>query len=153
MTPSQVRWLTIALRCFGLIDCLAVAVVFIPRAWIHAMHQELGLTPFPSDPIAGYLARSASVMYALHGVTILYLSRDVIRYEGLIRFLAYIALAHGTILFWIDWIEGMPTWWTWAEGPLFAASGVLVLLIMRNTKSRPESISSPLSPPGERGRG
>jgi hypothetical protein len=112
------------------LDCLALAVAFIPRSWIEAMHGQMGMGPFPGEPIAGYLARSGSLMYVLHGVTVLYVSGDVKRYEALIRFLAYVALAHGAMLLWVDWLEGMPAWWKWLEGPLFAASGLVVLVMM-----------------------
>jgi len=122
------------LRCIGTIDCLAVFFALIPHFWIESLHGHLGLGRFPTDPISGYLARSASIMYALHGVCVLYVSIDVIRYLGLIKFLAYLALAHGLLLVWIDTIEGMPTWWTAAEGPLFALSGVIPLVLSRGAK-------------------
>jgi hypothetical protein len=123
------------LRCIGTIDCLAVLVAIIPRYWIEAMHGHLGLGSFPAEPITGYLARSSSIMYALHGLCVLYLSTDVVRYLALIRFMAYVTLGHGLLLFWIDTIEGMPTWWTLLEGPLFICSG-LVALVLLGSKGR-----------------
>jgi hypothetical protein len=117
------------LRCLGAIDCLAVLVALIPRSWIAALHGHLGLGSFPADPLTGYLARSASIMYALHGLCVIYLSTNVVRYLGLIKFLAYVALGHGLLLIWVDTIEGMPTWWIISEGPLFACSGLVALIL------------------------
>jgi hypothetical protein len=59
---------------------------------------------------------------------ILFVSCDVRRYGRLITFLAVAALVHGLILFGVDVAEGMPRWWTAAEGPCFAATGAVVLL-------------------------
>jgi hypothetical protein len=88
---------------------------------------SLGLDTLPPEPIVGYLARSASVMYALHGLTVMYVSFDVLHYFRLIRFLAVIAIFHGVIMLGIDIGEGLPRWWQCLEGPCFAATGVVVL--------------------------
>lgn len=123
------------LRGIGTIDCLAVLIAIIPRGSIEAMHGHLGLGSFPSDPITGYLARSASIMYALHGVCVIYVSTNVIRYLGLIKFLACVAIGHGLLLIWVDTVEGMPTWWIVFEGPLFALSGAVALLLSSGDNS------------------
>jgi hypothetical protein len=122
------------LRCIGTIDCLAVLIAIFPRHWIETMHGHLGLGSFPPDAITGYLARSASIMYALHGLCVLYVSTDIVRYLGLIRFLAYVALVHGGLLVWVDTVEGMPTWWVASEGPLFACSGLVALVLVGRNK-------------------
>ena len=101
-----------------------------PRAWLDWGHRAAGLGELPAAPIVGYLARSASVLYALHGALVVYLSFDVERYWSLIRFLALLALVHGAIIMAIDWSEALPFWWRCLEGPGFAATGSLVLLLM-----------------------
>jgi hypothetical protein len=136
MSPQRARLLTWYLRLVGAIDCLAVVVALMPRSWIAASHAWLGLGTFPAEPIAGYLARSTSLMYVMHGLMVLYLAQDVRRYEWVIRFSALLAIVHGAMLLWIDWLEGLPVWWTWTEGPLFAASGVVALLIMGRREQR-----------------
>jgi hypothetical protein len=130
MTREQ-RVLALVLRCFGGLDCLALAAVLMPHAWMESGCRWLGLDDFPSAPLAGYLARSVSVLYALHGATVVFLSFDVMRYRPVIRFLALIALLHGGIMLVIDFIEGMPWWWQLIEGPLIAASGAVVLLLLK----------------------
>ena len=53
-----------------------------------AAHASLGLGPMPQGPLVGYLIRSASALYALHGALALFLSFDVRRYWRVITFLA-----------------------------------------------------------------
>ncbi|MBI2477985.1 MAG: hypothetical protein HYV60_04860 [Planctomycetia bacterium] len=119
--------LVLALRVLGGIDMIAFIAVAMPIAWIRLGHQWSGLGDFPDAPIAGYLARSASALYALHGLTVVYMSFDVRRYWPLIRFLARVAIAHGIVMLGIDLAVGMPSWWTVVEGPAFAATGLIVL--------------------------
>ena len=120
--------LIIILRVLGATDMLAFIAVTMPTAWIRLGHQWSGLGDFPEAPITSYLARSASALYALHGLMIVYMSFDVRRYWALIRFLARIAVAHGVVMLGIDLAVGMPAWWTALEGPAFAATGLIVLL-------------------------
>jgi hypothetical protein len=122
------RLLVIVLRAFGVLDLAALAAVFLPLRWMAAAHAGLGLGVMPTGPLVGYLARSASVLYALHGALVLFLSFDVRRYWRLIAFLAAAAVLHGAVMLGIDLAEGMPLWWTAGEGLGFAATGVVVLL-------------------------
>ena len=111
---------------------LALAAVVAPRSWLAWGHAWCGLGELPDMPVVGYLARSASALYALHGLMVVYMSGDVQRYWGLIRFLAMLALLHGLVMWGIDIAEGMPRWWAWLEGPSFAATGLIVLLCQRS---------------------
>ena len=117
--PVSVRPLRVVLRVLGVTDMLAFIAVVMPTAWIHWGHQWSGLGEFPDAPISAYLARSASALYGLHGLMIIYMSFDVRRYWPLIRFMASIAVAHGIVMFGIDLAAGMPAWWTSFEGPAF----------------------------------
>lgn len=128
-TIAGTKPLAILIRFLGAIDLLAVTAVVMPRAWIEVAHASCGLGPLPDGPTIGYLARSASALYALHGVLVLYMSLDVPRYWDMIRVFASLAVFHGFIMFGIDLAEGMPTWWTAVEGPSFAATGAIVLVI------------------------
>jgi hypothetical protein len=119
--------LIITLRLLGAMDMLAFIAVAMPTAWIRLGHQWCGLGDYPDAPIVGYLARSASALYALHGLIIVFMSFDVRRYWSLIRFLASITVAHGLVMYGIDLAVGMPVWWTIVEGPAFAATGLIVL--------------------------
>jgi hypothetical protein len=123
------RALAVTLRVLGGVDLLALVAVVVPREWMAAGNAWTGLGPLPEGPLVGYLSRSASLLYALHGAMIIFLSFDLPRYWRLITFLAVAALVHGAVLFGIDRAEGMPLWWRHIEGPAFAATGAVVLLL------------------------
>ncbi len=122
------RLLVVVLRAFGVLDLGALGAVFLPPRWMAAAHAWLGLGALPQGPLVGYLARSASFLYALHGALVLFLSFDTRRYRHVITFLAAAALVHGAVMMGIDLAEGMPLWWRAFEGPGFAATGAVVLL-------------------------
>jgi hypothetical protein len=123
--------LVVVLRGFGTLDFLAILAVFLPHSWIAHVHAALGLGDLPDAPILGYLTRSASALYALHGAMILFISFGVRRYARLIAFLAIAALFHGAVMLGIDWAVGMPWYWTMFEGPGFAMTGIIVLIAKR----------------------
>ncbi len=129
--PHQQRTLALVLRAVGCLDCLALLAVVMPQHWMDVSHSWLGLGPIPREPIVGYLARSASALYALHGASIVFVSFDIDRYAPLIRFLALAALVHGAIILGIDLAEQLPPLWRYGEGPAFAATGILVLWLQR----------------------
>ena len=125
------RQLALLLRGIGCLDLLALIAVVMPQHWMDVGHKFLGLGPIPQAPIVGYLARSASALYALHGAMVLFMSFDVERYERLIRFMAVAALLHGAVVLGIDLWEGLPALWRYGEGPAFAATGLAVLWLLR----------------------
>jgi hypothetical protein len=116
------------LRGLGILDMMAILAVIAPRETIASLHKLFGLGTLPDAPIVGYLARSASFLYALHGALILFVSMDVPRYLPLIKFMAWAAVFHGLAMFAIDVGVGMPVWWRCAEGLGFSVTGVIVLL-------------------------
>jgi hypothetical protein len=131
------RDLALVLRVIGVVDLLALAAVVVPGRWLALAHAWLGLGEMPAAPIVGYLARSASVLYALHGGLILFISFDVPRYWPLITFLGACAFAHGAVLVAVDLAEGMPVWWAWVEGLGYLALGTLVLGLQRMASGTP----------------
>ena len=98
--------LAILLRGVGCLDLLALLAVVMPRHWMDVAHKFVGLGTFPDGPIVGYLARSTSALYALHGAMVLFMSFDVARHARLIRFMAVAALVHGAVILGIDLAEG-----------------------------------------------
>lgn len=125
------------LQLFGAVDCLAIIAALMPRALIESVALRLGFVPFPPGPLPEYLARSTSLLYALHGALLLYIAGDVVRYWSLIRGLGVLAAIHGVLTLAIDFELGMPGWWCVAEGPTFAVTGLLlVALTNRGPTSR-----------------
>lgn len=125
---QALKWV---LRGLGMLDMLALAGVFMPMLWTEQVNLQVGLGALPTGPLTGYLIRTTSALYALHGAMMFWISFDVARYRPLIAFLAWAALIHGALLAGIDLTEGMPVWWTAIEGPGFALTGVVVLLLLR----------------------
>jgi hypothetical protein len=130
--------LALLLRAVGCLDLLALIAVVMPHHWMAEAHKFVGLEAIPEGPIVGYLARSASALYALHGAMVLFISFDVARYAPLIGFMAWAALVHGAVIIGIDLAEGLPALWRYGEGPAFAATGVLVMWLQRGGTMRLE---------------
>jgi hypothetical protein len=114
-------------------DMLAFIAVAMPMAWIETGHQWAGLGSFPDAPVAGYLARSASLLYGLHGMLLFLLATDTVGYRKLIRWIAGMTVLHGGFMLTIDLVEQMPLWWTMVEGPAFSLTGVAILVAQRFT--------------------
>ncbi len=119
------------LRGLGLIDLAAFIVVILPMPSIAWVHQWTGLGSLPDGRIVDYLVRTTPALYALHGALLIYVSFDVVRYRPLIRFLGWLMAAHGAVLVFIDVRAGMPFWWTWCEGPIFAVSGLALVVLSK----------------------
>jgi hypothetical protein len=133
---NAIRTVAVVLRCLGALDCCALLAVSLPREWIQSLCVSLTGVAFPAVPVAWYLARSASLLYALHGAMAVFISYDVPRYWRLIRFLALAAVAHGGLVLAIDLSAGMPGWWSGIEGPCFAVTGLVMLGLMRRVPTR-----------------
>ena len=130
------------LRLLGIIDMLALIAVVMPLEWMSRVNDLCGLGPFPDSRIVGYLARTTSALYALHGALVIFISGDVVRYRPLITFLSIAAIVHGVILLGIDLSAGMPFFWTLLEAPSFAATGVVVLWLQHRKCPTKTAISA-----------
>jgi len=126
MTRNE-RILVWLLRVTGVIMLTALGAVVMPFGWMNSIHQQLGLGALPNVPIVGYLTRSISALYALHGALLIFLAHDVRRYLPVVRFLAVTDAVFGAIMLGIDWAVGMPLFWTVPEGPSTVAVGLFIL--------------------------
>lgn len=121
-------WLTRVDACIVL---CALPCALLPFDWMNAVHRDLfGLGDLPDAPITRYLARSVSLLYALHGALVLAVTLNWPRYRDLVPVLAAAHAAFGVGLFLIDLEAGMPWWWAF-EGPAVVALGVVQLLLYR----------------------
>lgn len=124
--------LRLLLRGLGALDLLALGAMLMPPTWMAATHAWLGMGEFPRAAVVGYLARSASLMYAQHGAVFLFLSGDVRRYRPLIRLMAVIAIVSGGVMLAIDLLAGIPLFWALVEGPGYIVLAIAVLLLCRH---------------------
>ncbi|HUT09642.1 MAG TPA: hypothetical protein VMY42_04035 [Thermoguttaceae bacterium] len=119
--------LAILLRISAVLLLTAVVPAVMPFAWMVEIHQRLGLGELSHARLTGYLTRSLSALYAMHGALLMFVSFDVRRFLPVIRCLAVLKLVFGTGMIVLDVAVGMPTWWIVGEGPLIAALGVVLL--------------------------
>ena len=123
-----------SLRICGGVDLLATAAFFMPTSWMRLGHELCGMGPFPDGPVPVYLARATSLLWAMHGALLLYLSSDVRRYAEFVRFVARVTVVAGGLLLWLALTTGLPLWWAFLEGPVFAATGLWYLWWLRHLK-------------------
>ena len=115
------------MRLGGVVMLTALGAVVMPDEWMNIIHQRVGLGELPRAPIVGYLTRSISALYALHGALLVFLAGDVRRYLPVVRFLAVAGAVFGALMLGIDCAVGMPHLWTFGEGPYVVLLSMVVL--------------------------
>lgn len=114
---------------------LALPCALLPFAWMDAVHRDaLGLGSLPDAPITKYMARSLSLVYALHGAVILAVTLNWDRYRPAVPVLAALHIALGCAMLAVDLDAGMPWYWTAAEGPGLIGFAIVVLAVNRRAK-------------------
>jgi hypothetical protein len=111
------KTLVLLLRLDGIIMLAALFPSLMPLAWMKEIHRCLGMGELPDRPIIGYLTRSLSLMYAMHGAVLLFISFDVRRFLPVAKFVAVLTILFGLWLIALDVVVGMPVFWIAAEGP------------------------------------
>lgn len=119
----------------GLLVC-AVFAVPIPDRTMGRIHQDtLGMGTFPEAPIVGYLTRTASLLYAMHGAIMIYVSCNIPRYRPIIYLLAILNGIFGLSCIAVDLAVGMPNWWMWLEGPVISIVAILTIVLARRGRT------------------
>jgi hypothetical protein len=136
----MIHLLPLLLRILGLVCLPAIIVVVMPAPWLDAAHRAMKLGPFPTAPIAEYLARSVSFLCAFYGGLLLVLARDVERYRSIIIYQA-IAIMLGSVLGIVAGVRaGLPAVWVIAD-----AIGCWVFLLPIYILARKTRVSLSLS--------
>ena len=78
--------LVVFLRLAGCVTSAAFLAIVLPVEWMASTHQWLGLGEFPRSPVVDYLARSVAALYGFHGVLLLIISGDPIRYRSIVSY-------------------------------------------------------------------
>lgn len=131
----QQRRLVAMLRLVGVVDATALVAVLLPTSTMAAVHQAIGLGEFPDARIVSYLARSTSLLYAMFGVLMFYLSFHVVQFRPVIQFSSSLFALCGFVFLGIDIAEGMPLWWTLGEGPLVVCVGCFLVWLCRQCEA------------------
>jgi hypothetical protein len=121
--------LVFLLRFAGAITATAFLAMFLPVDWMASTHERLGLGEFPRTPIVDYLTRTVAALYGFHGVLLLIVSTDPIRYRTIVWFVAAMNVIFGAIVLTVDLRAGLPLWWTLIEGPPIALFGVVLAML------------------------
>jgi hypothetical protein len=128
---TRLRALVLVLRFSGAVLLLAFLAVLLPADWMAVTHRWLGMGEFPRTAVVDYLVRSIAALYGFHGVLVLLVSRDPVRYLSIVRYLGVMDVVFGGLMIAIDLHAGMPALWTAAEGPPLIGVGLLVLALSR----------------------
>jgi len=123
--------LIIILRLSGLLLIMAFIAVFLPYENMASIHKQMGLGNLPQLPILDYLARSVSLFYGIHGVMVLYISFNLMRYLPFLKLLCYLGFVFGIALFIIDKNAPMPADWSLAEGPFIISLNMVVYILVK----------------------
>ncbi len=126
MTERLLKWLV---RLTGIACLCAIPFVFIPRAWMAAIHEWSGLGPLPDGAIVSYLARATSAFYAMFGGLMLICSFDVRRYRAIITYAAWLGIAYGIIMSVHNALLHMPIDWILGDALTAGPTGVVILIL------------------------
>ena len=119
------------LRAAGATEMLAFGAVVMPRGWMQAAHQWLGMGTMPDAPVLDFMIRQASFTYGLHGIALWIIAADTLRYRPLIWFTAIGYALAGPVFVLIDLSSGMPLWWVIGDGGGCLILGLVVAHLLR----------------------
>ena len=119
------------LRLAGVTEILAFIAVVMPRSWMEISHAWLGMGVMPDGPLIMFMIRQASYTYGMHGVSLLVLASDVVRFRALVILNGIAYLLAGPVFFWIDYTSGVPWWWTVVDTLGCGFTGAAILLLDR----------------------
>jgi hypothetical protein len=133
---TRIRILKVLLRIAGVWTGAAFLTMLLPVEWMAATHEWLGLGEFPRGPVIEYLARSIAALYGFHGVLLLLVSTDPIRYHTIVTYISVLNIVFGSMLVAIDLHVGMPASWTISEGPPIIVFGIVLMFLNRSSGAR-----------------
>ncbi len=154
MKPDKAeKWLTFLFRLNAVLLTSATLTILLPNGVMQSMHQWLGLGDMPgmepandpnpaASPITEYLARSCSMMYAVHGIVLMVVAFNIRKYWDLVPILVGLHLALGATVLGIDLKSGMPWYWTLAEGPGIMVFAVALLWLWKQAGSASNDASA-----------
>ncbi len=135
--PQSNRYQNYCRGLIGLVGVglmLATVAVFFPVSVMAACHRWLGLGNFPDAPITIYLARSTSLMYAMHGTVMFFVAWNYDRCHALVPLIGGLHVLLGVALIGVDLNAGMPLYWTVGEGlPIAMVGGAILWLFGRSS--------------------
>ncbi|HUS91295.1 MAG TPA: hypothetical protein VM695_05560 [Phycisphaerae bacterium] len=129
------RLLKLVLLLCGLGCVCGLPGLYMPAGWMARAHEWLGMGEFPSAPIAEYLARLTSGLYAMYGGLVVLMATDVRRFAPLITAQALMLVAVSASSLFYAWGTGIPTWWLIGDIAATALFGGMVLVLQRKVRA------------------
>ena len=130
---KYLKWL---LQAFGAVTVVAWFPFIMPRSWMAAVHEWLGMGMLPDRPVVEYLARTTSALYGYLGGLYLLLATDVRRYARVITYCAVATLVLTAVNTALCLRAGMPPWWMWSDVLVCWLFGVGILFLQRRAGSQ-----------------
>jgi hypothetical protein len=130
---------SLLLRVTGAVELLAFVAVVMPRSWMEAGHEWLGLGAMPQSAVLMFMIRQASYTYGMHAISLWILASDVRRFRPLVIFNAVSFLLAAPIFLAIDYTSGMPLFWTLSDTASCAFFGGALLWLTRPARALPQS--------------
>ena len=128
------RLLAWLLYVLGGVMSVAFLAVVMPTSLMAMIADWLGVGPLHRSPLTEYLTRTLSAMYGVFGLLHLYLARDVVRYLDLIVVFGWLTVLAGVIVTAVDFVAGMPPFWSWSEGPPTVLTGLVYVWLARQAR-------------------
>lgn len=128
MSDSE-RPLRLFLRLLGTVLGLAVVALLMPRAWMVWCHARIGLGEFPEAPVAEYLARAVSGLYALIGGLFWLVSFRPAEHRAVIRYVAVGVAALAVVVGIYAARAGIPMRWVVGDSAAGLGAAIVVLLL------------------------
>jgi hypothetical protein len=109
--PSRLRLQRLILRVVALVSLAAVPAILMPRLAAQKLSWLMGFDQAPITPLLLYMMAGGSCVFVGQAVMLWVLSGDVVRYQPLVRVVAWIYLVCAPLFLWIDSQAGLPAWW------------------------------------------
>lgn len=134
------RWLlriAVVILLTGLPGALLPGVAFEKLSWLTGYGQP------PLTPLTIYLAGNAGYAYVALAALLWAISRDLPRYQPMVRLFGWIFLLAGPAYLSIDLQCPLPWWWIGADSVGCVLMGVLLLRASRGTRPSPARATRP----------
>jgi hypothetical protein len=117
----------VILRLFAFATLAALPGVVAPRLTAEKLSWLMGFGQPPMTPLMLYMMAGGSAVYLAQGLLMGVMSCDVVRYQPLIRVVAWALLLCAPLFWWIDTQAGLPRWWMWMDSASALITGLILI--------------------------
>lgn len=90
---------------------IALPAVVLPRLALEKVSWIMGFGQPPMTPVTLYMMAGGAAVYVGQALLMWVISGDVVRYQPIVRLIAWIFVGCGPVFYWIDSQAGVPWWW------------------------------------------